>query len=97
MWRMVPGLAALALAACADATSTVSGPDPAAATAACAEATAEHVGKPVSALTAAWGGATPDGGATVDVTDAAGEPGERTHVCVVRADGSLAALLHPDA
>ena len=77
--------------------ATAAGPDPAAATPACAAATAEHVGKPVEEVTAVWKGPTPDGGATVDVTDAAGAPGERTHVCVVRADGSLAALLHPDA
>jgi hypothetical protein len=85
-----------ALAACADAPAA-GGPDEAAAVAACAAATAEHVGKPVEAVAAVWDGPTPDGGATVDVTDAAGSPGERTHVCVVRPDGSLVALLHPDA
>jgi len=88
--------AALALAACADAPAA-GGPDEAAAVAACAAATAEHVGKPVEAVTAGWQGPSPDGGATVEVTDAAGSPGERTHVCVVRADGTLAALTHPDA
>jgi len=87
---------ALALGACADAPA-LGGSDEAAAEAACAAATAEHVGKPVEAVFAVWEGPTQDGGATVEVTDAAGEPGERTHVCVVRADGSLAALLHPDA
>ena len=88
--------AALALAACADAPAA-GGPDQAAAVAACAAATAEHVGKPVEAVAAVWQGPSPDGGATVEVTDAAGSPGERTHVCVVRADGTLAALTHPDA
>jgi hypothetical protein len=94
MPRLLPGLTALALAACAAETATVGGPDPAAATAACAAATAAHVGKPVEAVTAAWDGPTPDGGGTVTVTDAAAAAGERSHACVVRADGSLAALLH---
>ena len=62
---------ALALAACADAPAA-GGPDEAAAVAACAAATAEHVGKPVEAVTAGWQGPSPDGGATVEVTDAAG-------------------------
>ena len=79
------------------AAASAGGPDEAAAGAACAAATAEHVGKPVEAVTAAWQGPSPDGGATVEVTDAAGSPGERTHVCIVRADGRLAALAHPDA
>ena len=60
------------------------GPDAAAAVAACAAATAEHVGKPVEAVTAAWQGPSPDGGATVEVTDAGRGPG-RAHPRLRRA------------
>lgn len=76
------------------ATPPAEGPDPAAAEAACASATAAHVGKPVAAVTAAWQGEAPDGGGTVAVTDGAATAAERVHTCLVRADGSVASLVH---
>ena len=71
--------------------------DTAAAEAACATATAAHVGRPAAAVAAAWAGSTPDGGGTAMVTDAAGTGAERTHVCTLRPDGSVASLAHPGA
>ena len=93
MRRLLPGLAALALAGCAAGPAPVAGPDPAAAVAACAAATAAHVGKPVEAVTAAWDGPAADGGGTVTRDRRRRRAaGERVHRCAVRADGSVAAL-----
>jgi len=87
-------LAALALGACAGPTGDVAGPVPAAAAGACGAAVAAHVGKPAGAVVASWDRATPDGGGTVTVTDAAAGAGERTHVCTVDAGGAVRTVTH---